>query len=200
MCLHIFVNEWRSNPLNADCDISPSPPHIKLLIFAQTGIMVHMTDSSAGALALVNALIQNEKLISKLYANYASLFANDSDFWTKISSDETDHARWLDELFIKIKQEVVQIDENRLKLEALTNFTAYINEQIARAETGNITSIQALSVSMDMENSIIEQGVFKVYETDDAELQETFDRLRTATEAHFSNVKRHWLVARKSSE
>lgn len=158
-----------------------------------------MTDSTTNENKLISALMQNEQLISQLYAKYATLFPDDNEFWTHISHDETDHSRWINELFIKIQQEIVKIDENRLKIEALNNFTTYINEQITRAESGNLSSTQALSVSMDMENSMIEQGVFKVYESDDVELKIVFDKLLVATETHYSIVKQRWLDERSKT-
>jgi rubrerythrin len=159
-----------------------------------------MTDSTTNENKLIIALMQNEQQLSKLYAIYATLFPDDTEFWTHISNDEIDHARWIDELFIKIQQEIVKIDENRLKIEALNNFTAYINEQIDRTENGDISSTQALSVSMDMENSMIEQGTFTVYESDDIELKNVFDKLLKSTESHYQSVKQRWLDERNKTE
>ena len=141
---------------------------------------------------IVNALIKNEQLLSKLYGEYALQPANDKAFWTHISHDETIHASWVCEFYNKLEQGLVRFDEGRFKVEALNSFSDYINDQITRAEKEEISLIQSLSLNMDLENSMLEKGFFEIYETDDIELKNLLDKLRTSTETHFAQVKARW--------
>ena len=141
---------------------------------------------------IVNAFIKNEQLLSKLYSNYALQPANDKDFWNHISHDETVHASWVCEFSAKMEQGLAHFDENRFKIEALNAFSDYINVQIARTESEEISLIQSLSISMDLESSMLERGLFEVFESDDIELRNLLDKLRTSTETHFAQVKIRW--------
>ena len=141
---------------------------------------------------IVNALIKNEQLLSKLYGSYALQPDNDKEFWTHISHDETIHASWVCDFYNKMEQGLVRFDEGRFKLEALNAFSEYINTQIVRAESEKIALIQSLSISMDLENSMLEKGFFEAYETDDIELKNLLDKLQSSTEIHFAQVKARW--------
>jgi rubrerythrin len=134
----------------------------------------------------------NEDTLSKLYSNYSRIDPTDHEFWDKISNDETQHGVWLSELSQKIAQGEVHVNESRFKLEALNGIGSYIKECISDSETTNISAIHALSISLDIENSMLERGVFKIYETDDIELQDVLNKLRSSTEVHYLEVKKKW--------
>jgi len=159
-----------------------------------------MNNSSNEGQILVNALMQNENLLSKLYAKYANNFAIENEFWAHISHDETDHASWLHSLTQKINQGWVHMAGDRFKLEAIEYFADYIKTQISTAEQTELSLIQALSVSMDMENSMLENGTFKVYETDSTELKDVLNKLQKSTEIHHKQVKERWLSERSKAD
>jgi len=151
-----------------------------------------MTDSTNKGLTIANALIQNEELLSKLYVKNSTLFPSDSKFWINISKDEMVHASWLNELLTMVKEGSVVMEVDRFNLAAINNFGIYINEIIDMTGTETISAIKALSISMDLENSLLESDIFKVYDTDDSVMENILIRLQKSTEIHFQEIKNHW--------
>ncbi len=143
--------------------------------------------------------MKNEELMSELYKKYSLILPEEYEFWKHISHDETDHAGWLRDLHNMVSQGVVPFDDDRIKIEVVESFSTYINEQIARTETDELSSLQVLSISMDLENSLLEHGFFGVHETDDPKLKLIFDELQKSTEVHYSMVKELWLAERSKT-
>jgi len=141
---------------------------------------------------VLEALESNENTLSELYKNCSIIDHDDYEFWIKISSDETEHGIWLSELSQKVSEGEVHVKDDRFKLEALNGIGSYIKSCIADSKTSSISNIHALSISLDIENSMLERGVFKIYETDDIELQNVLNKLRTSTGIHYLEVKNKW--------
>jgi rubrerythrin len=156
-----------------------------------------MEDSKINENTALRSFIENEILLHRLYAHYAGLFPDDKEFWQDISADEAEHAGWVSSLSNRIDNGEVRLTAGRFEPEALTSFADYIQEQIDRIDTENILQIQALSISMDLENSMLEKGLFKSYETDSTELREVMNRLEKSTETHYSEVKNRWMAERE---
>jgi rubrerythrin len=138
---------------------------------------------------IIKAFIKNEEVLSDLYAKYAERFPNDLAFWMEISKDETVHASWVYDLYEKYKNGSVIFKPERFNIVAINTMIKYIVEQADKLSTENISSIQALSISMDIENSMIERNLFESYDTDDIEISKVLNRLRISTEIHYAEVK-----------
>jgi hypothetical protein len=145
-------------------------------------------------LNIFNALIKNEELLSKLYGLNSNLFPVDSEFWIDISKDEMVHASWLSELSTFLEQGNIVLGDERFDLDSINKFGSDVTDQINIANKGTITAIKALTTSMDLENSMLESDIFKVYDTDDDELKVILNRLHRSTEVHYSEIKERWLV------
>jgi len=158
-----------------------------------------MDDSSIHENTALRSFIENEILLHKLYAHYSTLFPEDKEFWRDISADEAEHAGWVSSLSNRIDNGEVRLASGRFEPETLTSFADYIQEQIDRIDTENILQIQALSISMDLENSMLEKSMFKSYETDSPELREVMDRLQKSTEFHYQEVKDRWTAEREKT-
>ena len=148
---------------------------------------------------MISKLIENEELLSDLYEQYSNMLPDDSEFWMQIAKDETVHASWVTELSEKVKQGLVQVDDSRFKDPAIENFGRWLLENIQKAKSEVISPIQALSISMDLENSMLERGIFEAYDSDDPELRTVLEKLKKSTEIHYAEVKARWNEERSSS-
>lgn len=155
-----------------------------------------MTDSTQNEQVEMKALSENEIALGTLYAKFATLFPEDKSFWTNITTDEMHHGSWISELSTMVEQGSVAMEAGRFKLAAIQQFRTYINEQIKITETESISAIKALSISMDLERSLLESDIFKVYDTDDATTKKILNRLIKSTEEHFEQVKNRWTQER----
>ena len=150
-----------------------------------------MTTPNKNAPLILETLIVNEELLSTLYKKYSAIFSSDSGFWDEISNDETTHASWLYDLGDKVASGEVYISNDRFNNETFKGFGDYVQEKIDDAHTG-LRLIDALSIAKDIENSMLEMALFKIYDTDDQELKSTLNKLRESTEIHCAEINKHW--------
>ena len=141
---------------------------------------------------ILGTLIKNEELLSKLYNKYSQVFIDDTKFWNEISNDETEHASWIYDLSVKVSNGDLYISNDRFTNETFISFGEYVNEQIENANTDGMTSIDALSIAKNVENSMLETALFKIYDTDDPQLKLVLDKLKKSTELHCAEVKKRW--------
>jgi len=144
-------------------------------------------------------LIENEELLSILYKKYSDIFKSDTQFWIEISKDEIVHASWISELDNKIGKDGIIINDDRFQIEAIINFGKYVQQNIDAVDIETISPINALSIAMDIENSMLERDIFKIYETDNDELKAVLNKLKKSTEIHYSEVKQRWEEERGNS-
>jgi hypothetical protein len=80
--------------------------------------------------------------------------------------DETSHAGWLRGLLAKMKEGSLSISRDRFKLQPVRGFSGYLERELATANEPGMSPINALSVALYIEESIIEQRYFEVLAAD----------------------------------
>jgi hypothetical protein len=83
----------------------------------------------------------------------------------------------------------VFMDEDRFNATAIQAFTNYLDRELSRLNEQKIPLIEALSITLYIEQSLIESKFFEVFKTDSAELQGTLTKLRDETLAHRNRAK-----------
>jgi len=138
---------------------------------------------------LIELMATHEETLGQLYQIYSQKFEFYQNFWLDISSEEIDHARWLHALNTKVKLGELIIDEHLFKLPTIKSSLEYLNKKVAQARMENMSALNALSISSDLENSMIEQKFFIIFKSDSAELKKIFSELEEATITHIHKIK-----------
>ncbi|MBN1355373.1 hypothetical protein JXA40_03775 [bacterium] len=133
---------------------------------------------------LLELLISHELAIKNLYLLFAGLFPGHTDFWTCIAQDEQTHSEWLECLRSKKTLGEWFLSMSRLKQEGIETSIAYVEKQTARAREGNFSLLEALSISRDLENALIEKQFSEVNESVPVEIRSVFMDLLADTERH----------------
>lgn len=141
---------------------------------------------------LVEALIKNEKTLEELYRVYADKLVLYRDFWHKIAEDEESHAAWIGTLHAKMENGLVDFAENRFPLEAVRDFTAYVEEKKKEAQDGRVTLSEALETAVHMERGLLESKFFEVFKDDSLEIKIILEALHLGTAEHLREVERVW--------
>lgn len=141
---------------------------------------------------VLDSMRRYETLIGELYAIYANKIPQHKDFWTEISQEEGAHAYWLKTLEDKIGSGKVFLDEKRFHVAALNECLDDIQLKIDDAKKYDVDMLMALSISNDIEKGMIEKKFFEVFESDSAEVKETFEMLERATIEHREKVEDFW--------
>ncbi len=141
---------------------------------------------------VIQELIEHELALKELYEVYAEKFPENKDFWNKIAAEELGHATWIRRLESDISQGKTLFKEDRFNTQLIQTSTDYVNSQIASALQHDLELINALSVAVDIEQVMLENKFFEVFEVDSIELKQIMQSLQKATEEHLQRVRKHW--------
>ena len=136
---------------------------------------------------IIELLATHEETLAKLYGVYMGQLP-DRTFWEHLNKDELVHASWLRTIYNLSNQKKIYIDEEIFNQAAIDTSLDYLKKLIL--EAGSHTQINALGLSLDIEQAMIEKKYFKVFKTDSAEVQDIMKRLETATLVHIDLVKK----------
>ncbi|MFC1622634.1 hypothetical protein ACFL1Y_01395 [Patescibacteria group bacterium] len=138
---------------------------------------------------LVDMMIEHEQKIGELYTAYAKKFPEFKDFWSQLVQEEGDHAGLLNTLYSKIGQGVVFFEDGRFPKKGIQISLDYVKEQTERAKKGEVELINALSVAVDLEKSLLESKCFEVFESDTVELKNVLQKLADDTKEHAVRIE-----------
>ncbi len=142
-------------------------------------------------LKIIDLFIEQELLVAKIYKLFSGMFPNDHLFWDEISADEVLHAGWLEQLRESTIKGTVRFHEADTRLYTINNFIGYLKKTYSKAKIGKITRDKALSISLDMEKSLLEKNVFDSFSGDSAEVKRTMSMLSGATAEHRHRVEEY---------
>ena len=143
-----------------------------------------MPDWNKKACTTIDKLATNEESIAKLYRGYADAFPILREFWSSLASEEIGHASCIRSLGRQIGTPSLFMDGDRFNAIAIQTFTDYLDRELSRLSTEEIPLIEALSITLYIEQSLIESRFFELFRADSAELQYILAKLRDETLAH----------------
>ena len=148
-----------------------------------------MPDWNKRACTIIDKLATNEESIAELYKGYADAFPDLREFWSSLANEEVGHASCIRSLGRQIGTPSLFMDEDRFNATAIQTFTDYLDRELSRLSPEEISLIEALSITLYIEESLIESRFFEVFKADSAELQHTLAKLRDETLAHRNRAK-----------
>jgi hypothetical protein len=151
--------------------------------------VMKLPDWSEKACIILDKLATNEESIAKLYRGYADAFPILREFWSSLASEEVNHTSCIRSLGGQIGTLSVFMDEDRFNAIAIQTFTGYLDTELSRLNEEEIPLIEALSITLYIEQSLIESKFFEVFKADSAEVQHTLAKLRDETLAHRNRAK-----------
>ena len=150
-------------------------------------------DSGMKKVRTLELMAEHEKVISRLYQEYARKFPKYQDFWSKLASEEIEHARWISRLHAQVKDGLLHFNEGRFKEAAIKTSLEYVKSKITEAQKENISAKKALSVARDLENGLIEKKYFEIFAFDCREIKQVFLDLAAATRKHYHRIEEVWI-------
>lgn len=138
---------------------------------------------------IIELMASHETTLSQLYQIYAQKFDYYRNFWNDIASEEIDHARWLHALNEKANRGEVVFDEHLFKLPVVLASLENLNKKIEQARMEDIKELEALSISSELEEGMLERKFFIVFKNDSPKLKKIFSELEEATITHAHKIK-----------
>lgn len=143
---------------------------------------------SEDSLCAAAAMVRHEELVGELYGTFAEKFPDQRDLWSELSRDETGHANLIRRLCGKIEKGLVNINARSFKTKAVETSLAYLDILRDRAH-GEMSRQMALSIALQIENSMLEMKFFEVLEVDETELSAVFRALNDGTIGHVKKLE-----------
>jgi len=138
---------------------------------------------------ILHRLAENEEAIGVLYQEYAKRFPDYESFWVGLASEEKEHASWIRRLYSTAAESALFFNQKRFNKEAIQTYLNYLQRELVKVKQGETTLINALSVTLYIEESLIERKYFDVFETDSVELKHVLLNLAASTRIHLDRAR-----------
>jgi len=146
-----------------------------------------MTDKDR-QIETIEMLIRHEESIGQLYKAYAERYADHRDFWLGLADEEGRHAGWISELYSKVRDGSVHFNRDRFQIPAIQHSLNYVQKMLVKSQEPDFELIEAFSTAWYIEDALLENRFFEVFDTDSADLKETLRKLAEATEQHRQRI------------
>jgi hypothetical protein len=147
-----------------------------------------ITKTSENQLTILNKLVELEESVGRLYNAYADFFSDYRWFWSDLANEEGQHAEWLHKLHDCVTHDPDAFTENRFNVVVIQTVINYLSDEYNKVMNRERVVINAFSITVYIEKSMIEREYFQVFPGDSPELKQTLDNLTIATKNHISRV------------
>ncbi|MGI2336350.1 MAG: hypothetical protein ACRKGH_06905 [Dehalogenimonas sp.] len=137
---------------------------------------------------IIDLMARNEILISDLYLTYAELFPKLGGFWADLADDEKHHAEWLKQLKSPFLEHTGTISV-RFSANTLEAYGVYLEKQCTLAKSRKINLAKAITTSLYIEKSLIENRFFEIFEGRSQEWTEVKRDLIAETRIHLAKMQ-----------
>ena len=141
---------------------------------------------------ILQLLGQLELDVSNLYKIFAEKFPKYQELWTTLSQEEIEHADRVKMLYDLAKENKVIFDEKLTKTYTVKKVLEIIKDAQVKTMAGQINIINALSISRDLEQSIIEKEFYNYFAGKDSETRMLINSIKKDTLDHQSMVRNAW--------
>ena len=135
-------------------------------------------------LEAMEALADNEVVISRIYTLFSERFPEHRDFWAEMAREELQHADMIRSLLPDVKDGTVRLDSKGLDETSIGMFRDYLKASLARAKEQDIQLKDAFETALAIEHDLIERRFFDLFEVDAEELALILEGLASATREH----------------
>jgi hypothetical protein len=120
-----------------------------------------MTETPA---ELIELLITHEEMMAAFYLLLSERFDEDSDFWWQLSQEEKGHVVLLRSMGHDMEEGAMLFDRQRLDRAAIRTSIEYTRSVMSFAVKQPLTPLNAASMAIDLEESLIELGMYKLFQ------------------------------------
>jgi hypothetical protein len=139
---------------------------------------------------VINLLAENEKIIGELYSAIAQNFTdpNQYNFFITLSFEEQAHAEWILSLYTDVVDCRVSFNPDRFDLNEIKSFADRVKKKLDEVKKSTFTWETALKVALDIENVLLENKWFEIFERDSEKFNYSLYRLKNATCQHREKI------------
>ncbi len=138
----------------------------------------------------VQILIETEEDIARLYEAYAKKIPAHEEFWFGLVLEEADHSNMVHNLIKKLDTESVSFTSAPEVINKLKEFRDFLVGEKEKVKNEDLSFTAALQVAINIENSIIKNGVYHLFTNPSGEVLEILEKLRHDNIGHVKFLQR----------
>ena len=139
---------------------------------------------------LLILLEQCELEISNLYKLFAEKFPSHRVLWNGMLEEEINHAAYLKNLFSLADEGKISFDEKTTKTYTVKTVIDDIKTIYQKTQANQYTLLNALSFSLNLEESIIEKKFYDYFFSNDSDITTMINKIKKETFEHRSKIKK----------
>ena len=138
---------------------------------------------------IADALAAYEEAIGDLYDLYAVEFPRAAELWHGLSTEEYGHGSMIRDLGARVEDREVFLDGGRFQLREIEAAECSVREQIEVAQDSRMSLVEALERAADLEQSLIEQRSYEVFDSDGENVRKVLAYLRESSVRHRDRIR-----------
>lgn len=138
---------------------------------------------------IIQQMVAQEKLLSRLYALFAQQFPEYAEFWGKLSKEEETHSKLIEKLWEAEKKGLVFFDEGKVKTYTLNLLIGRLEEVVEKAERRGFDLPAAFACAVDYESALIEKNVFTHFDSLNDKIKGSLKILQDETLKHVERIR-----------
>jgi len=136
---------------------------------------------------IIEGIRQHELSLSKMYQQFAKSHPDHNQFWLQLAHEEAMHAQWIESLGGYYQKGQIGVSERILNQQALKTAISHIEKQTVASRNGDLSLLNAVSIALDIEKSMIDKNFFEIFDLADAK----FDRIRAGLKKETVKHRQH---------
>ena len=137
----------------------------------------------------VQILTETEEDIARLYEAYARKMPEHEEFWFGLVLEEADHSNLVHSLIKKIHTDSVSFTSDPAIIDKLKEFRDFLIQEKERVKKEDLSFIDALQVAIDIENSIIKHGIYRLYRNPSGDVVDMMEKLHHDNANHIKFLR-----------
>lgn len=134
--------------------------------------------------SIVELMAKVEEMMEKHYKACAERFIAQKDFWNKVAEEEAQHKQWLYDLYDKVKDNTVFLDEKHFDKTSIKEFHKHLKSLLQAIRLEDASMKEALQSSIQIETIVLEKNFFEIFKTESQEIKGTINRIIDDTRNH----------------
>jgi rubrerythrin len=139
---------------------------------------------------LIQDIIRHELNLEKMYKQFAKSHPNHREFWSELASEEAMHAKWIKSLARYTQNGHIGSSDFKLNHQAIRSSISYIEKQTEACKNGKLSLLNAASIALDVEKSMIEKNFFVIFDLTDAQYKRIRAGLEKETSKHRQKLEK----------
>lgn len=139
---------------------------------------------------LIQEIRRHELTLAKMYNQFAEAHPDHNQFWHRLASEEEIHAKWIESLGRHYKNGHIGLSDFKLNVHAIKTSISHLEKQTEESKKGSFSLLNAVSIALDIEKSMIDNKFFKIFDLVGAKQARILSGLEKETLKHRQHLEK----------